>query len=79
MGFNFRVLAMQYPDSDLMHFAVHDVYYDERGKPNAYDDRTHSLDADTPKELVWMNRRVKEALKKPILWHGDKFPQEYKP
>lgn len=79
MAFNYRVLAQQYPDSDFMHFGIYDVYYDEAGKPNAYGDRIHTLDAASAKDLKWMAKRTIEALAKPILWYGDKFPQEYNP
>jgi len=79
MAFNFRVLARQYPDTDFMHFGIYEVYYDEAGNPTTYIGRIHSLETGTIEDLDWMVRRASEALAKPILWYGDKFPQEYKP
>lgn len=76
MAWNHRVLAKIYPSGDV-EFDIHEVYYDERGEPNAYTENPISVGGDSIKSLRWQLNKMKECLKKPILYHGDRFPEIY--
>jgi hypothetical protein len=76
MSWNHRVLAHEFKDE--IYFQVHEVYYDDEGKPHAHTANAVSIGAESLKDIKWTLNRMKEALKKPILWAGDKFPNEYK-
>lgn len=73
---NYRILAFGYPED--ITFSICEVYYDNNGKPDGYapDSYTKGFESvdDIKKEILY----YQEALEKPILYGGDKFPQEYK-
>jgi hypothetical protein len=60
-----------------MYFEVYEVYYDKDGKPNGYTANPITIGGDSLEGLHWTADRIKEALSKPILWEGDRFPEEY--
>ena len=75
MSWNHRILA-----HDLgvdTYFQIHEVYYDENGVPYGYTQDPIHVCADTIKGIKLTLRRMLESTKKPILWAGDKFPNEY--
>lgn len=75
MSWNHRILA-----HDLgvdIEFQIHEVYYDENGVPYGYTQKPIPVCSDTIKGIKWTLRRMLESTKKPILWAGDKFPNEY--
>lgn len=76
MSWNHRVLAHQ--NKDEISLDIHEVYYNKNGVPNGYTENPISVSGDTLKSVKWVLNRMKECTKKPILWAGDKFPQEYK-
>lgn len=76
MGWNYRVLA--YEDNNEIHFKVHEVYYGKDGKPNGYSSKKVTICGENLDDIEWTLNETKEALKKTILWSGDKFPSEYK-
>ncbi len=73
---NHRVLAKIYSSGDV-EFNIHEVYYDERGEPNGYTENPVSIGGDDIKSLRWQLNKMKECLKKPILYCGDRFPEIY--
>jgi len=73
---NHRVLATQYKDE--VFFNVHEVYYNDDNTPNRYTKDPISIGSESIKGIKWQINRIKECLKKPILWAGDKFPKECK-
>lgn len=77
MGWNHRVLAREYKDE--VAFEIYEVYYDKKGKPNGYIQDPISVHGSSMKDLKWVLNKMKECLKKPILYEGKKFPREYKP
>jgi hypothetical protein len=76
-GWNYRILAREIPEE--MYFAIHEVYYDSEGKPNAYSSEPVIVSSDSVKGIKWNLRRMLECTKKPILWAGERFPEEYDP
>ena len=75
MSWNYRVLAFAHPSEVV--FEICPVYYSDSGKPNGYG-KGEPVYSDTGKEgLVWRLQRYDEALLKPILYAGDRFPEEY--
>jgi hypothetical protein len=69
---NYRVIEFQ--TSDEKHRAIHDVYYDDAGKPNGYTANPVSVwwyadeDAVAPARIL---ERMREALTKPVLTEKD--------
>ena len=77
MSWNYRIMAWTQEENPYLQ--IHSVYYDEKGKPKNYSERGEWAGGDTLKEIESELELMKLALKKPILWAGDKFPKEYKP
>ena len=73
---NHRLLATN--DDEGLFLQVHEVYYTDEGTPTGYGEKSVSIESETIKGIKWQVNRIKECLKKPILWAGDKFPLEYK-
>jgi len=76
MSWNHRVLAHKH--NEEIHFKIHEVFYNKKRKPNAHTMLPISIRGDNIKDIKWTLKMIKKCLKKPILWHGDKFPEEYK-
>ncbi len=75
MSWNYRVLAFVQEDETVLQIC--EVYYDDENKPNGYTDKNTIISLEGKEGLKWMLSKYREALKKPILYGGDKFPQEY--
>ena len=76
MGWNHRVLAHE--DGEDMYFEIHEVYYNEENIPNGYTENGVSVGAENIKGIKWVLNKMNECADKPILYAGDKFPDEYK-
>jgi len=76
MSWNYRVLAWEQEDEEPF-LQIHSVYYHKNGKPKVYSDRGEYAGGYTIAELSQELQMMDEALDKPILWAGDKFPEEY--
>lgn len=75
MGWNHRVLAHKYQEE--IYFEIYEVYYDKNGIPNGYKEKPVTIGGENIKGIRWTLNKMKECLKKPILWAGDDFPKEY--
>jgi hypothetical protein len=76
MSWNHRVMAHKW--NKVIYFKIHQVYYDEKQNPKSYGkEGLESELIDNIKQIRWTLNKMKECLKKPILWAGDKFPEEY--
>jgi len=53
-----------------------EVYYTD-GVPTSYATNGARIGGDTIDEIKMTLDFAKEALKKPIIWYGDRFPEEY--
>ena len=72
---NYRVLATKTDEG--IYLQVHEVYY-TNGVPDGYTEKPITIESDTLKGIRWQISKIKKCLGEPILWAGDKFPQEYK-
>lgn len=76
MSWDYRIMAHKYNDG--VYLKIHEVYYNKKGKPKSYT-KNHitivGIDLDDIEREIQM---INIAFKKPILWYGDKFPEEYK-
>jgi len=70
---NHRVLA--FAEKHELLFEVCRVYYDDR-KPMGYA-RSTTVFGETKKEIRWTLRHMRKALRNPILWGGERFPEEF--
>lgn len=76
MDYNFRVLAHLVGRTVV--FQIHDVYYnDEDGSPEGYNMESAKLKTRDVKDFRLMLEKMYECLDKPILWSGDRFPEEF--
>jgi hypothetical protein len=75
MSWNHRILAHE--SKEEVYFQIHEVYYTDN-KPDGYTANAVSVGGDTLKSINWTLNKMKEAIKKPVLWSGEKFPNECK-
>jgi len=76
MSWNHRILVTEDNNGDI-YFQIHEVFYNGDGTPNGYTMNPITIGSDDIKGLTWTVNKIKECLKKPILWGDNKFPQEY--
>jgi len=74
MSWNNRVLAHKHNDEVFLQ--IHEVYYSEEGVPDAYTKDGIKVVGDNIEEIRWTLDNMIECLAKPILWAGDRFPEE---
>ena len=74
MGWNHRILA--HKDGDEMYLQIHEVFYDEGGKPKSYTTNGVTVGAESLNGVNWVLDKMKECTAKPILL-ADDFPNEY--
>lgn len=77
---NHRVLAFEHQnksESEGVTFQICEVYYDKKGNPDGYTDQNNVI-AYSLEKFNWLFEKYKESLSKPVLYGGEKFPQEYK-
>lgn len=77
MGYwNYRILVDIYYNEEF--FQIHEVYYDDEGKVNGYGENSVSIYTEEGLDGVkWQLDMMNKALDKPILWGGERFPEEY--
>lgn len=76
MSWNHRILAHD-TDGEI-YLQIHEVYYDKEGVPDGYTMNAIAVSGEDLDSIKWTLDKMKECLEKPILWAGDKFPEEYK-
>lgn len=74
---NCRVLAIEH-NGDI-YLRIHEVYYNKQGVADGYTAAPASIGGETIEEVKEYVLKINTAIEKPILWAGDKFPQEYNP
>lgn len=84
-SWNHRVLIYpQHPidieiGNDEKHFRIHEVHYDVDGKPTTYSKEARPVCGEDLDSLKWTLEKMLDCLSKPVLWYGDRWPEEYKP
>lgn len=74
---NYRVLISVFDNEDI--FQIHEVYYNNAGEINGHGENSVSIYSEEGLEGVkWQLDMMYKALEKPILWGGERFPEEYK-
>lgn len=76
MGRNHRILAHEH--NGEVYLQIHEVYYDENGAPNSYTEKAVFIGGEDLKSITWTLNKMLECRSKPILWAGEKFPNECK-
>lgn len=77
MSWNNRVLVHEDSEGDYF-FQIHEVYYNEDGSPRGYTARGTTPHGNSIEDIDWGLDMMKKCLNKPILWAGDRFPEEFK-
>ncbi len=80
MSWNHRILAKEYKHLDgttEIYFQIHEVYYDKKGTPNGYTENPVHVGGESIQDIQWTLKHMKECMKKPILWEGERFPKEF--
>lgn len=75
MGWNHRILAHEYKGE--IYLQIHEVYYDDDGNPKSYTSEAISVGGESLKSITWTLNKMLQCRSKPILWAGDRFPNEY--
>ena len=74
---NYRILYDEAHDT----YAIYEVFY-SKNKPNGYTGTPADIstyETETPlSNFKWILKKIKHALKKPILFYGEKFPKKVK-
>ena len=81
MSWNHRVIVTEHKLSNgeiETYFQIHEVYYDEDGKPNSCTANPITVGGDSPESLEWTIDKIRECLRKPFLWGDEKFPEIYR-
>lgn len=74
MSWNHRVLAHE--SKGEVYYQVHEVYYDDNGKPNGYTANPITISGDDIESIKWQLEHISKCLEKPIL-SLKYFPNEY--
>jgi YD repeat-containing protein len=70
MSWNHRVVS--YTDAEgTTHFGIHEVYYDESGRPTMYTESAMSPYGESLEELRIDLERMRAALEEPVLTDDD--------
>ena len=82
-GWNYRIVRHQYPEEvgyeiapAARGFAIHEVYYDEDGKPWAWTENPEAPYGETPEDLIWCLETMLSDAKKSL---GDIIDYEATP
>lgn len=76
MSWNYRIMAHEHKGEITL--IIHEVHYKDK-KPDSYSENAAPVMGDTKVELAGTISMMTECFKKPILWYGEKFPEEYSP
>lgn len=72
---NHRLLASE--SNGELFFSIHEVYYDKNGSPEGYTKNPIYVGAENVDGVKWVLSKMMKCLQKPILWSGDRWPEEY--
>lgn len=58
-------------------FQIHEVYYNQNDIPTSYTKEPVKIFGHDINDINWQIDKIKNCLDKPILYYGDRFPEEY--
>jgi hypothetical protein len=73
---NHRVLAHKSNEVEI-YFQVHEVYYNDKGKPQYYTENAISIGGESYNEIQWQISKIQECLTLPVI-DADNWPDEFK-
>lgn len=81
MGWNHRLFARECGPDKEIYLSIHEAYYKRKGDtvPDSYTEDAIDVGGENLESISWTLDKIQECLSKPILWYGDRFPEEYKP
>lgn len=74
MSWNYRILYFR--EAEDPYFAIHEVYYDEKGDPSGYVSEGAQILGESPSAMLDVFKRMYGALAKPVLYAGDWWPKQ---
>lgn len=74
MSWNYRVLATEH--NGELYLRIHEVFYNADNEPDGYSAEPMSAQGESIPSIRKDLRKMKEALKKPVLWGDERFPAE---
>ena len=72
---NYRIMVREYLHK--YYFSIYEVCYTKENKPKAHSKYSATIEGNTMDDLQFTLSEMKNCLNEPILWLGDKFPQEF--
>ncbi len=66
---NFRVI--EFIENDETRYSIHEVFYDDNDKLYGYIEDPVKMQSDSVEGLIWMLRKLPEAIEKPVLKESD--------
>jgi len=75
MAWNHRILAHE-ESSGEVYFQLHEVYY-KKDKPIVHTVDPITVGGENLESIKFILNKMQEAIEKPILYAGEKFPNEY--
>lgn len=75
MGWNHRVMAHKTEEENKLYYQIHEVMYDD-DTPRNYTVKGVEVGGESVEDCKWVLEQMLECLKKPVLWYGDRFPEE---
>jgi hypothetical protein len=76
MTWNYRLMA--HKDGDDLYFEIHEVYY-EKNIPVKYSASPISVGAHSLSGVRECLNKMYEVLVQPVIWAGDRFPEDVDP
>ena len=75
MSWNHRLLAHE--DGPDIYLAIHEVYYNDNGTPDSYTENPVTVGGNSHKEVFEVLKMMTKGALSPVLWVGERFPEEY--
>ena len=69
MSWSYRIVKKKIGDATS--YGIHEVFYDDDGKPSMCDEDPITMDAESADDLEWMTKQFRVALKQPWLKYED--------
>ena len=77
MSWNYRMMATEYDNGEI-EMGIHEVYYDGADQPEKYSDKAVAVVGSSHKDVFEVLKMMTQGALSPVLWAGERFPEEYK-